>query len=233
MKSVASATGTPPSIKRAARAPVSSCRGRASSRGAASPPSPAAASAAMPRVGDRGEVVGRRRRPARRRARRRRTGVSSSACSLSASPLRAAAVRIVARLLDGEDARLAEDVGEARQLAGARRAGASPRMSSAEIRRRASPARSRCSSGISCAPSKVGTMRIGSSRGEPRDHAQRLELILEREAVAGLHLDGGGAEGREAAEARAARVRRARPRCACGDRAPTRGCRRRARAISM
>ncbi len=86
----------------------------------------------------------------------------------------------------------------------------------------------RDSSGISCAPSHVGTMPHRQLLREARDHAEHLELVVHRESVAGFHLDRGGAVRRQALEARAGERDELILAALRADRAPRRGCRRRA-----
>src|SRR5688500_4057466 len=104
------------------------------------------------------------------------------------------------RLLDGVDARLAEDVREARQsLAGDRR----QRLGEQEADGVA--ARAWGGSVLEWNLVRAEPRRHEPKRehlAEPSDRAQRLQLVLEGEPVAGLHLDGRRAVRRERAKAR-------------------------------
>ena len=135
-------------------------------------------------VGDRGEMIGRRRAELRGEL-RSATRLELVRVQLEAKPGVARGGEDRARLVDGEDTRLAEDISEAGKPAPRDRRAASresaDRCNSA--RRRAAR---RYSCGISCAPSHVGDNAQRHALGEAADDTKRLELIVQRQAVARL-----------------------------------------------
>ena len=227
LKSVARATAAPRVDERRAGACVVLAEEQHASRAAAWRRCRTSASAAMPSsviaaevVGGRGAQLGRQLGAARRA---QLVGVQ-----LEPEARVRAAARGSARVSSTVyDARLAEHVGETRQslprdTAGASRARAG-RCIRAAVRRC-----SRYSSGISCAPRKVGTRRTAATAASRRITRSVLSSSSSVRPYPDFTSTVVVAVSARGAAARDARARPARPRCARAGRARTSGCRRRA-----